>query len=201
MNRLVGLWILLSLIACQSGDERSAYYAPGKGDTIQREEEPVQVTELPQHFGFGRKATGKEIAAWDIDIMPDGRGLPAGQGTVQSGRAIYDAKCIACHGKNGVGGSYSRLVGVMGDTVKAKTIGNYWPYASTLYDYIRRTMPYTTPGTLTNEEVYSLTAYLLHLNKIIDSTMIMSAKTLTKVVMPAQHLFINDDRKGGPEVR
>lgn len=201
MNRLICSLIVLAVMACNAGDERNVYYRPGGADTGENANEPIQVTELPERFGIGRKATSKEIAAWDIDVRPDGRGLPSGEGNVPAGRKIYDAKCIACHGKNGAGGTYSRLVAVMGDTVKAKAIGNYWPYATTLFDYIRRTMPYTSPGTLTNEEVYSLTAYLLHMNKIIDSATVMNAKTLPEIVMPAQHLFINDDRKGGPEVK
>ena len=153
----------------------------------------------PASFGFGRVATAKEIAKIDIDVRPDGLGLPAGSGNVTNGKNIYEIKCASCHGKNGTEGPFSVLVG--GDTAKAKTIGNYWPHATALFDYIRRAMPYNMPGSLSNNEVYSVTAFLLYKNKIIDSTALVNAASLPKVKMPAQSLFVNDDRRGGPEVR
>ena len=155
----------------------------------------------PDSFKIGRVATDKEISAWDIDVRPDGKGLPAGSGRIADGRNIYAAKCASCHGITGKEGPQIRLVAPMGDTSKSKAIGNYWPYASTLFDYIRRTMPYTMPGSLNDNEVYGLTAFLLYSNKIIDSTTEMNAQNLPKVVMPAQKYFVTDDRKGGPEVR
>ncbi|MBV4355923.1 c-type cytochrome [Pinibacter aurantiacus] len=159
------------------------------------------ITEMPATFGIGRKATNAEIKAWDIDVRPDGKGLPYGSGNATEGKVIFTQKCAACHGKEGEGGAYARLVGAMGDTVKAKTIGNYWPWSTTLFDYIRRTMPYNMPGSLKDDEVYSLTAYLLYRNKIIDSTKNMDAKSLPKVVMPARQYYVDDDRRGGPEIR
>jgi len=150
-------------------------------------------------FGFGRPATDAEIRRLDIDVRPDGVGLPAGLGSVKAGKQIYGAKCAACHGINGEGPT-NRLVATS-FTAREKAIGNYWPYATTLFDYIRRAMPFNAPGSLTNEEVYSLTAYLLAANKIIDSTAVIDARTLPKVVMPAQKLFVPDDRRGGREVR
>lgn len=158
-------------------------------------------TNWPATFGFGRKATEAEIERIDIDVTPAGHGLPIGSGTVDKGRRIYEIKCASCHGKNGTEGPYSKLVGAMGDTAKAKTIGNYWPYASTVFDYIRRAMPFNMPGSLSNNEVYSLTAFLLYRNKIIDSAIVMHAARLRVVKMPARSLFVNDDRNGGPEVR
>jgi S-disulfanyl-L-cysteine oxidoreductase SoxD len=155
----------------------------------------------PATFGFGRPATQKEIDAWDISIRPDGNGLPAGSGDVATGLGIYRVKCAACHGKTGIEGPYARLVAAMDDTTKTKAIGNYWPYATTLFDYTRRAMPYNAPGSLSADEVYSLTAFLLHVNKIIDSNTVMTAESLPKVVMPARILFVPDDRKGGPEIR
>jgi cytochrome c len=152
-------------------------------------------------FGFGRPATPKEVAAMDIAIRPDGRGLPPGSGKALAGRAVYLVKCAACHGKTGVEGPFARLVGPMGDTTKVKTIGNYWPYATTLFDYTRRAMPYNAPGSLTNDEVYGLTAFLLAANRIIDSGMVVNAGNLPGIEMPAKKLFIPDDRKGGPEIR
>ena len=154
---------------------------------------------FPTRFGFGRPATAADITAWDIDISPDGTGLPAGSGTAKTGRSIYAAKCAVCHGLKGEG-PQNRLVATS-FTANEKAIGNYWPYATTIFDYIRRTMPFNAPGSLTNEEVYSLTAFLLQANKIIDSTTVINAKTLPRVVMPAQKLFVPDDRNGGREVK
>jgi cytochrome c len=142
---------------------------------------------IPPRFGFGRRATTADITAWDIDISPDGTGLPAGSGTVKTGRSIYAAKCAVCHGLKGEG-PQNRLVATS-FTANEKAIGNYWPYATTIFDYIRRTMPFNAPGSLTNEEVYSLTAFLLQANKIIDSTTVINAKTLPKVVMPRNYSF------------
>ncbi len=137
----------------------------------------------------------------DISIRPDGKGLPLGSGTAKAGMTIYQLKCAACHGKTGTEGPYPRLVAPMGDTTRAKAIGNYWPYATTLFDYTRRAMPLNAPGSLSAAEVYNLTAYLLAVNKIIDSTMVVDAQSLPRVKMPARDLFVPDDRRGGPEVR
>lgn len=163
-------------------------------------------TNWPPSFGFGRKATTPEITRWDIAIRPDGKGLPAGSGDVQSGKIIYITKCAACHGATGIENPAVKLPApaLVSDTLalsKAKTIGNYWPYATTVFDYIRRTMPYNAPGSLTNNEVYSVTAYLLNANRLIKANTIINAKTLPDVKMPAQKLFISDDRHGGPEVK
>jgi cytochrome c len=159
----------------------------------------TDTTQWPSTFGFGKEATQQQIAAWDIDVRPDGVGLPAG-----SGKAIYVAKCAACHGsaeKVVPGVKLPAPVLVSDSTTKVKAIGNYWPYASTVFDYIRRSMPYNLPGSLTDTEVYGVTAYLLNANKIIKPNVVLNAQTLPKIVMPAQKLFITDDRKGGPEVR
>ena len=164
----------------------------------------ADTAQWPVSFGFGREATPQQIAALDIDVRPDGLGLPAGSGTVRLGQAIYLTKCIACHGsaeKVAPGVKLPAPVLVSDGASKAKAIGNYWPYASTVFDYIRRSMPYNLPGSLTNNEVYSVTAYLLNANKIIKADAVLDAQTLPKIVMPAQKLFIADDRKGGPEVR
>lgn len=163
-------------------------------------------TKVPAKFGFGTIATPQDIAKWDIAIRPDGKGLPAGQGDALKGKAIYALKCGSCHGATGaeVAGVRLPAPALVSDTSaksKPKTVGNYWPYATTLFDYMRRTMPYNLPGSLTDNEVYSLTAYLLNANKIITADVVLDAKTLPKITMPAKKLFIVDDRKGGPEVR
>lgn len=161
----------------------------------------------PARFGFGRPVTAAKLTRLDIDVRPDGKGLPAGAGTAVQGKAIFATKCAACHGTEGMGGLGGALVtttmtatAVVGKRPD-KTIGNYWPYATTVFDYIRRAMPFNEPGSLTDEEVYHLTAYLLHANGIVDAKAVITAQTLPKVVMPARKLFIPDDRRGGPEIR
>ena len=161
----------------------------------------------PPSFGFGRLATQQEIQAWDIDIRPDGKGLPAGAGVPATGKAIYAVKCAACHGIEGRAVEGVQLPGpvLVSDTIfkgrKSNTIGNYWPYATTVFDYIRRTMPYNAPGSLTDNEVYALTAYLLSANGIIREDMVLNAKNLPQIVMPAQKYFVTDDRQGGPQIK
>ena len=160
-------------------------------------------------LGIGRAATADEIKAIDIDVMPDGRGLPPGRGTPEEGATVYAAKCQSCHGAKGVGASADRLVATDSgpnfsfamDAKLVKAVGNYWPYATTLYDYTQRAMPFTKPGTLTPNELYALTAYILSLNKVIPADAVMDATTLPKVVMPAKNRFVMDNRKGGPIVK
>ena len=152
--------------------------------------------EMPERFGIGREPDAGEIERWDIDITPSGENLPDGQGTVDTGETLYARLCLACHGPEGANGINDPLVGhydpdndFAGDTSLTRTIGNYWPYATTLYDYIYRSMPMTTPGTLSPDEVYSLIAYLLYLNGIIEEDSIIDAATLPTIEMPANHLF------------
>jgi cytochrome c len=141
---------------------------------------------------LGVPATAGQIEAWALTVMPDGRGLPAGSGTAAAGRAIYAEKCLACHGADGQGGPSDRLVGGQGTLTSdrpVKTIGSYWPYATTLFDYIRRAMPFTEPQSLSNDEVYALTAYLLYLNDIIGVDDEIDASTLPDVAMPNRDGF------------
>ena len=158
---------------------------------------------MDEFFNFGKTATIEEIKAWDLDVSPDGTGLPEGNGTVGEGEILYASKCLFCHGVNGEGGINERLVSRAGEEFpdenvacgfECRTIGNYWPYATTLYDYILRSMPMNAPGSLTNDEVYSISAYLLYLNRIISEDTQLNAENLKNVVMPARDKFINDDR-------
>ena len=181
-------------------------YTGGPDNEPQRQPSALSDTaQLPASFGFGRPATKAEIDRLDIDVRPDGKGLPAGTGLAIKGKIIFDAKCVACHGTGGIGGPNGSLVTTTTTGEKSKqvekTIGNYWPYATSEFDYIRRAMPFNHPGSLTNEDVYHLTAYLLSANKLIDEKTVIDAKSLPKVIMPAQKLFVPDDRKGGPEVK
>jgi len=143
--------------------------------------------------GLGREATPAEVAAWDVSIPPDGTGLPPGRGTPAQGAVIYAQKCQNCHGEKGGGQPNDRLVGGQGTLASkapVRTIGSYWPYATTLFDYVRRAMPYTQSHSLTDDEVYAVTAYLLHLNGIIAEMSVMDAVTLPKVRMPNRENFI-----------
>jgi mono/diheme cytochrome c family protein len=166
----------------------------------------------PASFGLGRPASKRYIDSLNIDVRPDGVGLPAGSGTVKRGEAIYLAKCLVCHisrsprtaGAASVSANASLGPALITDSLsgsRVKTIGNYWPYASTVYDYINRAMPLNAPGSLKAEEVYSLTAYLLHVNKIIPADAVMDAGSLPKVKMPAEKMFVPDDRTDGPLIR
>jgi len=153
------------------------------------------------HYGIGRTPTPAEIAAWNIDVAPDGKNLPAGKGSVAHGREVYDAQCASCHGARGEGGLGDRLVGGNGTLATAKpvkTIGSYWPYATTLFDYVRRAMPLTAPQSLSNDDVYAVSGYLLFLNGIVAESAIVDRDTLTQVKMPNRGGFVADPR---PDVK
>ena len=148
-------------------------------------------------YGLGRAPKPDEIRAWDLAIAPDGKELPAGSGTAAEGAKLYAAQCAGCHGKTGKEGPNDVLVGGQGTqntTKPVKTVGSYWPYATTVWDYINRAMPFNKPGSLKPDEVYALTAYLLSLNGVIKSDEVMNAKTLPQVKMPNRNGFINDPR-------
>ena len=146
-------------------------------------------------YEFGRAATPEEIKLWNIDVLPDGNGLPEGTGTVAHGKSVYEANCEACHGPNGQGGINDRLVGSQGTLASnnpIKTIGSYWPYATTVFDYIRRAMPYPAPGSLSAGDTYAVTAYLLSLNGILPDDATLDKKSLPKIRMPNRDGFIPD---------
>lgn len=165
---------------------------------------------LPDRLGLGHAPAPARLAAIDIDANPAGVGLPPGRGTYAEGATIYAQKCAACHGAKGEGqGPYPKLIGAeprsgfpFGTDPKiVKTVGNYWPYATTVYDYIHRAMPFDAPGSLAPHEVYSLTAYLLAENGVVPRTAVMDAASLPKVKMPAHDHFVPDDRTGGSTFR
>jgi S-disulfanyl-L-cysteine oxidoreductase SoxD len=143
---------------------------------------------------FGAPTSQADIAAWDISIGPDGAGLPPGSGTATKGESVYVAKCQGCHGEKGAGKPNDPLVGgagtLAGDKPAAKTVGSYWPYATTLFDYVRRAMPFDHPKSLSNEEVYAVTAYVLQLNGIVGADDVIDAQSLPKVKMPNRDGFI-----------
>ena len=149
-------------------------------------------------YGIGTPATSDEIAGWDIDIRPDGKGLPPGSGSVEDGEMMYEQKCASCHGSFGEGvGRYPVLAGGEGTLTNErpeKTVGSYWPYASTLWDYIHRAMPFTQPQSMTDDEVYAITAYVLYLNDLVEDDFVLTADNLASVEMPNQDGFFFDDR-------
>jgi S-disulfanyl-L-cysteine oxidoreductase SoxD len=148
-------------------------------------------------LNLGRPVSESHLRPWNLDIRPDGTGLPQGEGAVVQGKSIYERKCIACHGADGNGQPMERLVGGRGTLTSddpVKTMGSYWPYATTVFDYMRRAMPLDKPQSLTANEVYALTAYLLHLNGIVGPDAVMNAQSLPKVRMPNQRSFRGDPR-------
>jgi len=143
--------------------------------------------------GLGVAVTADDAAPWDISIQPDGAGLPPGSGTAAAGEQVYAAKCVVCHGVGGAGTPNDRLVGGQGtldQLQQVRTIGSFWPYASTVFDYIRRAMPFQAPQSLTNDEVYALTAYLLAENGIVERGATLNAQSLARVRMPNRDGFI-----------
>lgn len=153
-------------------------------------------------YKVGRVATPDEIRKRDISVAPDGLGLPAGHGTGAQGRRVYQTLCAACHGDTGQGvGPYPALVGGQGTLRSLKpvlTVGSYWPYATTVWDYIRRTMPYQKPGSLTVDDAYSVTAFILFMNGIVDEKTDFNERNLAQVKMPNRDGFIPDPRPDVP---
>jgi len=145
-----------------------------------------------QRLGLGQTPGAEQIRGWNIDVRADGAGLPAGRGSVAQGQAIYQTRCLACHGAKGEQGPAPRLAGGQGSVATKTpvlTVGSYWPYATTLYDYIRRAMPLDRPQSLTPDEVYAVTAYTLHLNGIVKADAVLDAAALAAVRMPNRDGF------------
>jgi S-disulfanyl-L-cysteine oxidoreductase SoxD len=171
----------------------------------------ADVVEAEQvRFGLGAPASDRLIASWDIDARPDGRGLPAGSGSVAEGQVVYGVQCARCHGPTGREGPFARLAGEavagfpFGRSAQLRgrrTVGNYWPYATTLFDYVRRAMPFDAPGTLSTDQIYGAVAYVLYLNELVADDAVMDSTTLPAVLMPARDRFVRDNRTGGAVVR
>jgi len=149
----------------------------------------------PQAPQLGRPASGELIATWNLSVYPDGRGLPPGQGTASQGRSIYRARCASCHGVDGEGGSGGNLAGrgSLKDADRDQTVGNDWPYATTLFDFVRRAMPMDAPATLSSDEIYAVSAYLLYLNQIVGLDDRLDAQSLPRIRMPNRDGFIGID--------
>src|SRR6202023_403211 len=148
-------------------------------------------------YGIGRPATPAEIAGWNIDIDRYGNNLPPGSGSVSHGREVFDQQCAACHGEKGEGGVGDRLVGGQGTLATpkpVKTVGSYWPYAPTLFDYIRRAMPQNAPQSLSNEDVYAVYDYILNLHVLLAAVVSLDAKSLSAIKMPNRNMFVGDSR-------
>ena len=208
MRRLVPLGLATVLAAC---GERGDAPMPPPSNTVMMPAAATADQPVPAGpFGLGRSPTSAELAAWNISVNPTGRNLPPGRGSVAEGKRVYAEQCASCHGQNGEGTPppYPALVGrepadfsFDDDFKKPHTVGNYWPYATTLYDYINRAMPLTAPGSLKPAQVYAVVAYLLAANGVIAENAIMDAKTLPAVRMPARDRFVADDRAGGAAFR
>jgi S-disulfanyl-L-cysteine oxidoreductase SoxD len=152
-------------------------------------------------YGIGQPATPAEIAGWNIDIDREGHNLPAGSGTVSHGHEVFDQQCAACHGAKGEGGVGDQLAGGQGTLATpspVRTVGSYWPYAPTLFDYIRRAMPQNAPQSLSNDDVYAASAYVLHLNGLLPADAALDASTLSAIKMPNRGMFVGDPR---PDVK
>lgn len=191
---LIGLSALLALGACaqQTADN------PG-------EAEPGYHGDRIGYYGFGQPANAEQIAGWDIDIRPDGQGLPVGSGSVTDGEWLYEEQCAECHGSFGEGvGRYPVLAGGEGslqDERPTKTVGSYWPYTSTLFDYIYRAMPFTLPESLSADETYALTAYVLYLNDLVDDDLVLNQDNLASIRLPNEPNFVPDPRPDVANVR
>lgn len=207
--RRAPLALALALLSAACGPDR-AEQQRREGGSTGKVTLPADVRPLPalpaRFVSIGHAATSAEVRAWNIDVNSEGAGLPPGRGTYAEGATLFAQRCASCHGARGEGmGPVPRLVGrdpregfPFGQSTKhVKTIGNYWPYATTVFDYVQRAMPLSAPGSLRPNEVYGLTAFLLAENEIVGRDAVMTERTLPQVRMPARDRFVVDDRRGG----
>jgi len=198
---VVLVWLAVGVAACGRGaGDATVVVSTAMADSAY----PAPPALRAGHYALGRAPTRAEIAAWNTDIGPEGTELPPGKGSARDGEAIYRTQCAACHGMQGEGlAVYPALIGrdprgegfdFASDPSIPRTIGNYWPHATTLYDYIRRAMPLFTPGSLSADETYAVTAYLLAANRVIPDSAVLDAAALRAVQMPARDRFVPDDR-------
>lgn len=174
LARSVGTWIVVVATVCLGWSSRNALAEPSQG------------------YGLGSVPSDAEIRAWDISVSPDGDGLPKGRGTVQQGAEIYSIRCAECHGEQGEGGDAEALAGghrTLRSPRPLKTVGSYWPYSTTVWDYVRRAMPFDRPGMLTVDQVYALVAYVLYLNGTVEQTAELNEDNLADVLMPNRDSF------------
>lgn len=211
---VAGTMLLLLVSACreqqQGADGKTDATAPTHAGSVALPQASASPA-VPARWSFGRPAPAALVAQWNNDVNPAGVGLPAGSGTPAQGAVIYAARCAMCHGAKGEGiGPYPKLIQPASSTDSfpfdrdyhiPKTIGNYWPYSTTVYEYISRAMPFNAPGSLTPDQVYAVTAYLLARNGVIPDSAVMNAHTLPAVRMPARGRFVPDNRQGGPGFR
>ncbi|MBV1931064.1 MAG: c-type cytochrome [Porticoccaceae bacterium] len=206
--RSLARWFVLSLTfsllvltgACSQDSSQNASLDETAEPQTTEQSDPLAAYDSSRigHYGYGSPASEAQIAGWDIDIRPDGKGLPDGSGSVEDGEYLYEDKCAQCHGTFGEGeGRFPVLAGGQGSLEEArptKTVGSYWPYTSTLYDYIYRAMPFTQPESLSPDETYALTAYVLYLNDLVGDDFVLNRETLADVQMPNAGNFVPDPR-------
>jgi S-disulfanyl-L-cysteine oxidoreductase SoxD len=190
----------LLLLSCANlGDGGSSAPAKSSSGIWMGSSGPHPVQPLADKPRFGKPVSEADLAAWNIDVRTsDGRGLPAGRGSVAQGRQVYAEKCVACHGADAKGGAvYGTMVGGIGSfkgSPRVLTPGSMYPYAPILFDYIRRSMPMDRPQTMTNDEVYAVSAYILNLNGLVPADAVMDAQSMPRVQMPNRDGFLQDDR-------
>ncbi len=197
MFRLAKVTLILATFSLAACVPKAADDVVVVGETVVTEFN-ASAAQPTGHFGYGKDASIEEIAGWNIDIRPDGLGLPPGSATPEDGEMLYEDKCALCHGSFGEGvGRYPVLAGGEGTLTEPrpeKTIGSFWPYASTLWDYIHRAMPFAEPESLSDEEVYAITAYVLYLNDLVDYEFELNQDSLALIEMPNKDGFFFDDR-------
>jgi S-disulfanyl-L-cysteine oxidoreductase SoxD len=192
------LCLAILLTGCNQSENKQTKATSTSTEQVKVEDGVKTQAGLPSTFSIGKVATANVIAGWDIDVRPDGMGLPEGSGSVEDGEAIYEDKCSMCHGSFGEGeDSWPKLAGGAGTLIEPrpeKTIGSFWPYASTLWDYINRAMPFPAPQSLEPNEVYAITAYILNMNEIVEDDFVLSKDNFSTVEMPNKDGFYVDDR-------